>query len=109
VDSCSLRSPSRLVSHLRKQSREVHATSHNCEFGSDSTCEVYGPTVIQLLARPELYDGKRIQTIGFLHLEFEGNELVPSAEFAEHVFGSGIGSRCLIPSRGSSPRSTIST
>jgi hypothetical protein len=30
-------------------------------------------SIIQLVANPQLYDGKRIRIIGFLHLEFEGN------------------------------------
>jgi hypothetical protein len=61
-----------------------------CAVGSDTACLVYDPTVSQLLARPELYHNKQVQTIGFLHLEFEGNGLFASSEDAEHVFGSGI-------------------
>jgi hypothetical protein len=51
---------------------------------------MWDPTVGQLIARPEIYDGKRVRTIGFLHLEFEGNGLFASAEEAEHVFSAGI-------------------
>jgi hypothetical protein len=51
---------------------------------------MWDPTVGQLIARPEVYDGKRVRTIGFLHLEFEGNGLFESAEEAEHDFFAGI-------------------
>ncbi|GHS96382.1 hypothetical protein FACS189421_01380 [Bacteroidia bacterium] len=37
---------------------------------------IYGNTsLIQLIATPEKYDGKMIQIIGYLHLEFEGNAI----------------------------------
>ena len=32
-------------------------------------------SVIQLIATPERFDGKRVRVIGFLNLEFEGNAL----------------------------------
>jgi hypothetical protein len=32
-------------------------------------------SIIQLIANPQTYDGKRIRIIGFLHLEFEGNAI----------------------------------
>jgi hypothetical protein len=32
-------------------------------------------SIIQLIANPQSYDGKRVRIIGFLHLEFEGNAI----------------------------------
>jgi len=32
-------------------------------------------SLIKLIATPEKYNGKRIQVIGYLHLEFEGNAI----------------------------------
>jgi hypothetical protein len=32
-------------------------------------------SMVALLSSPERYDGKLVRTIGFLHLEFEGNAL----------------------------------
>lgn len=32
-------------------------------------------SLVQLVANPEKYDGKRVAVIGFLKLQFEGNEL----------------------------------
>ena len=39
--------------------------------GSDKC--VYETSIIQLLARPEVYDGKRVRLAGYIHFEFEGN------------------------------------
>ena len=61
-----------------------------CAVGDERGCVMWGPTVGQLIARPELYHGRAIRTIGFLHLEFEGNGLFASREDADHVFGSGL-------------------
>ena len=36
--------------------------------------------MISLVANPDRYDGKRLRLIGYLHLEFEGDELCPTAE-----------------------------
>ncbi|MBW0164536.1 MAG: hypothetical protein HYI21_03230 [Sediminibacterium sp. Gen4] len=32
-------------------------------------------SLVKLIANPEKYNGKRIQVIGYLHLEFEGNAI----------------------------------
>lgn len=34
---------------------------------------VYNVSFVQLLATPEKYDGKLVQVVGYLNLEFEGN------------------------------------
>ncbi len=55
---------------------------------SDSSgkgCSLWEPTVIELLARPELYTGKPIRTVGFLSLEFEGQALYHSREDFDHL------------------------
>jgi hypothetical protein len=41
--------------------------------GSDDTAQ--DVSVIQLIAQPEKFDGKRVRFIGFLRLEFEGNAI----------------------------------
>ena len=47
-------------------------------------------TLLQLLANPEKYDGKEIQIIGYLHLEFEGNGLYLHKEDYDHSIGNMI-------------------
>ena len=42
------------------------------KIAADAECPSYKASIIQLLARPEIFDGKRVQVIGFVHLEFEG-------------------------------------
>jgi hypothetical protein len=41
-------------------------------------------SLVKLIATPEKYDGKRIQVIGFLHLEFEGNAIYLHQEDYKH-------------------------
>jgi hypothetical protein len=43
-------------------------------------CILWGPSLIELIARPELYDGRRVRVIGFVNFEFEGNGLYLSRE-----------------------------
>lgn len=38
-------------------------------------------SLLSLVANPERYDGRRVRIIGYLHLEFEGDELCPTVEF----------------------------
>ena len=42
---------------------------------SDGTCGLYTASIVQLLANPERYDGLRVRTFGYIHLEFEGNAI----------------------------------
>jgi hypothetical protein len=41
-------------------------------------CPSYRVSIGQLLARPDLFDGKVVSIVGFIHLEFEGRGLYPS-------------------------------
>jgi hypothetical protein len=54
------------------------------EQASDGSCAVYDASFIQLIARPETFNGKRIQVVGFVNLEFEGNALYLSEELQRH-------------------------
>jgi hypothetical protein len=48
-------------------------------------------TLLRLLANPEKYDGKEVQVIGYLHLEFEGNGLYLHKEDYDHsILGNMI-------------------
>lgn len=42
---------------------------------SDTTCTLYIPSLIALIATPERYDSKPVRVMGFATLEFEGNAL----------------------------------
>lgn len=48
----------------------------------DETIEF--PPFVRVIARPELYDGKMIQLIGYMNLEFEGNGIYQSEELFKH-------------------------
>lgn len=42
-------------------------------------------SMIQLIANPQSFDGKRVRIIGFLHLEFEGDEIYLHREDFQNV------------------------
>ena len=48
-------------------------------------------TLLRLLANPERFDGREVQVIGYLHLEFEGNGLYLHKEDYDHsILGNMI-------------------
>ena len=54
-------------------------------------CTLWGPSIIELIARPELYDGKRVRVIGFVNFEFEGNGLYLSRDdWQNAVYRNGL-------------------
>jgi hypothetical protein len=55
---------------------------YNAKLGYDASVE--DVSVVQLIANPHAYDGKRVQFIGFLRLEFEGNAIYLHREDYEH-------------------------
>lgn len=55
-----------------------------CEsVSSTGECTLYGISLIELIAKPEAYDGKRVRLIGYVRLEFEGNAIYLSKESYE--------------------------
>src|SRR3989442_648937 len=38
-------------------------------------CVLWGPSLLELITRPEVYDGRRVRVVGFVNFEFEGNAL----------------------------------
>lgn len=46
----------------------------NCAVGSPgSGCALYNVSIVELIANPAKFDGKKIQLMGYIHFEFEGN------------------------------------
>jgi hypothetical protein len=57
----------------------------------DEDCPQYETTIIQLLARPELFDGKRVVIRGYVHREFEDNGIyIRQEDFADHLTHNGL-------------------
>ena len=49
--------------------------------GQDKPLEFVGlVSMVQVIANPTMFDGKRLQVLGFMHLEFEGNGIYISRE-----------------------------
>lgn len=54
-------------------------------------CALWAPSLVELIARPEVYDGRRVLVIGFVNFEFEGNHLYLSRADWEHgVIGNRL-------------------
>jgi len=60
------------------------ACSNPALAGDSAQEELIRCSIINLLASPESYDGKRIQVIGYARIRFEGNALFLSEESAKH-------------------------
>lgn len=57
----------------------------------DTTCVLFAPSLIEIIARPELYDGKQVRVTGFANLEFEGNSLyVGREDYLQMLFRNGL-------------------
>jgi hypothetical protein len=54
-------------------------------------CVLWDPSLIALIARPELFDGKHVRVIGFANFEFEGNGLYVSREdWQQNILRNGV-------------------
>ena len=54
-------------------------------------CSLYDASIVELIATPEMFDGKRVRTVGFVHLEFEGNGLYLHKEDWTHsLYRNGL-------------------
>lgn len=66
--------------------------SRNCEETNLSgECQLFGPSLIEIIANPERYDGKKIRIIGFMHLEFEGNGIyLNKSDYLNRISKNGL-------------------
>jgi hypothetical protein len=56
-----------------------------------TTCDYYPVSIVQLVARPEEFDGAKVQLVGFVHLEFEGNAVYLSeSDYTHSVTRNGL-------------------
>jgi hypothetical protein len=54
-------------------------------------CSLYDASIVELIATPEMFDGKRVRTVGFVHFEFEGNGLYLHKEDWTHsLYRNGL-------------------
>jgi hypothetical protein len=49
------------------------------EMSASNTCLLYAASIIDLIANPDLFDGKRIRTFGYIHFEFERQWYLPAS------------------------------
>ncbi len=67
-----------------REGERQRASVGACATDSGGPCPVQVVPLARLLARPEDYDGRRVQVMGFAHFEFEGNGIYLHRDDAEH-------------------------
>jgi len=61
------------------------------EVNATKTCVLYTASIIDLIANPDLFDGKRIRTFGYIHFEFEGNGIyLHHEDYARSLYANGL-------------------
>jgi hypothetical protein len=61
------------------------------EMNADKTCLLYTASIIDLIANPNLFDGKRIRTFGYIHFEFEGNGIyLHQEDYSRSLYVNGL-------------------
>jgi hypothetical protein len=64
---------------------EVRPLEESClERNANNHCNLYAASINQLIATPERYDGRRVQILGYIHLEFEGDAIYPHRDDLEY-------------------------
>lgn len=92
MDSCFVRwsvSSIVLICFVVSSSSHAQVRGYFPKPGPDDTVE--DVSVIQLIAQPEKFDGKRVRFIGFLRLEFEGDAIYLHREdFEQGISRNGL-------------------
>jgi len=81
VGACSSAPRSAVSTDKMTEASTIGAKSQldpRCVHWVAGRCDVYFLSLIELIARPERYDGRRVEVQGFANLEFEGNGLYVS-------------------------------
>jgi hypothetical protein len=61
------------------------------EMDANKTCLLYTASMIDIIANPNLFDGKRIRTFGYIHFEFEGNGIyLHQEDYARSLYVNGL-------------------
>jgi len=61
------------------------------EIDSGKTCLLYAASMIDIIANPDLFDGKRIRTFGYIHFEFEGNGIyLHQEDYTRSLYVNGL-------------------
>lgn len=68
------------------------APQRNCdEMSVNGTCSLYSVSIVELIANPTKFNGKRVRIIGYLNLEFEGNAIyLHHDDFIHSIYENGL-------------------
>lgn len=65
--------------------------SLRCEQTAGGRCALYDISLLELIANPIPFHGRRIRVVGFAHFEFEGNALyVHELDWQHNIFKNGV-------------------
>jgi hypothetical protein len=68
---------------------EIHRP--RCATEPGKPCSLYDASIVELIATPEVFDGKRVRTVGYVHFEFEGNGLyLHKEDYAHSLYLNGL-------------------
>ena len=80
-----------LIAPAIADAQGADSLSLRCEPTLGSSECIYDTSITQLLARPEVYDGKRVRLKGYIHFQFEGNGIYPRREDEHgHLYRNGL-------------------
>lgn len=61
---------------VQAQREDPYPPQSRCvQTSATGSCNIYGVSLVELIANPATYDGLRVRVIGWLNLEFEGNAI----------------------------------
>ena len=68
------------------------ANNISCEEITDKgDCSLFGVSIIQLLADPQKYDGKKIRVSGYVHIEDENTGIyLHKEDLTHHLYANGL-------------------
>jgi hypothetical protein len=72
--------------------KKINVERDTSEVSPLKVLDIVGPvSIINLIATPEKYHGKKIQIIGYLHLEFEGDAIYLNKEdYLHSIMANGL-------------------
>jgi hypothetical protein len=68
---------------LAQESVDKLVASRCVELDAAGTCALYGVSLVELIANPDRFHGRRVSVQGYVRLEFEGNAIYLSKDAYE--------------------------
>jgi len=74
------------------QDEAPYPPESRCEqVAGDGSCTIYGVSLVELIADPQTWDGRRVRVVGYLNLEFEGDAIyLHQEDHAHSIHSNGL-------------------